>query len=173
MCFSVCCYDNPSHTGRSRRPSACGNSMCEGSGVEGRVPGRAWGWGGTRGVHSWIAWQRFKCQRWRRMRLPFGLTCCMPRDWQQDAGCRVLPVPAAELSPSAIYHAPARIAHLAPRHPQQQGKAATGYNQRATVMFRTRWRLQDPFESSQSCMLPQIIYLKETPHISENFGYTV
>lgn len=34
------------------------------------------------------------------------------------AGCRgrVLPVPAAELSPSAIYHAATCLAHLAPLH---------------------------------------------------------
>lgn len=58
--------------------------------VEGCVPGGGLELAGGGGVSAVSAagchGRGFKCQRWRGMWLPFGLTSCMPRDWQHEAG---------------------------------------------------------------------------------------
>ena len=55
------------------------------------------------------------------------------------AGCRgrVLPAPATELSPSAIYHAATCLAYLALYHRQQQEKPLLQANQWPMVLFLT------------------------------------
>lgn len=79
----------------------------------------------TAGLHG----RGFKCQRRRGMWLPFGLTSRMPRDPAAGRRGTVLRVPAAELSPAAIYHAATCVAHLAPSRRRHRGGKAVAAGQ--------------------------------------------
>lgn len=79
-------------------------------------------------------------------------TSDMPRDWEHDAGVRCPGFPAMPLSPSAIYHAASRPAHLAPRQRQQQGgRPAAGYASPHKHNGRTCFEITLMISSNRLC----------------------